>query len=67
MRKRICEGRLHTDIQHKGRKSPQNQRWNQMYRANSRGITALQRIYAGFGKREEEEDKIFVFIFNQNL
>ena len=28
-----------------------------MYWANSRRITAVQRIYAGFGEREEEEEE----------
>ena len=57
MMKRICEGRLHTDTQHMGKKSPQNQRRNQMYWANARRLTAVQRIYAGIGEREKEEDE----------
>ena len=28
-----------------------------MYWANSRRLTAVQRIYAGFGEREEEEEE----------
>ena len=31
-----------------------------MYWADSRGITALQRIYAGFGEHEEEEASIIL-------
>ena len=57
LRERVCEGRLHKDIQRTGRKSPQNQRRNRMYWANSRRITAVQLIYAGFGEREEEEEE----------
>ena len=40
-----------------GRKSPQNQRKNRIYWANSRRITAVQRIYDSIGKREEEEEE----------
>ena len=47
---------IYTGIQHTGRKSPQNQRRNRMYWANSRRITAVNRINAGFGEREEEEE-----------